>query len=259
MFLKEVVARTLERVEEAGRRVPLKEVERRAAASAPPRDFPAALLGRPFAIIAEVKRASPSKGALNPDLDPAALALKFLRGGAAAVSVLTEPFYFRGSLDDLRTVRRTVPLPVLRKDFCLLPYQVYEARACGADAVLLIAAALSDGDLKGLVELCLELGMAPLVEVHNEEELTRALKCRAPLIGINSRNLNTMEVDRETVFRLKPLVPKEVPVVAESGLSGHKDIVRLKEAGIRAALIGEALVTAPDPEAKLKEFLYGQN
>lgn len=259
MFLKEIISRIEERVEMAARSVPPSEIVRRAAASSLPRDFLAALLERPFGIIAEIKRASPSKGNIVSDLNPLTLAQKYERGGAAAISILTEPFYFKGNLDDLARVRQAVALPLLRKDFCLCPYQIYEARAYGADAVLLIAAILSEAVLKKLIKLCTELGMVPLVEVHDGEELKRALKCGAPLIGINNRNLNTLTVDKNTVYRLKPLVPDEVPVVAESGLSSPEDMAKLKRAGVKAALIGEALVKDSDPEAKLKELLYGQN
>lgn len=225
----------------------------------PPRT-PEATLRQQFSLIAEIKRASPSRGWLRPDLDPAALAQAYAQSGAAAISVLTEPAFFRGSLADLASVRGAVELPVLCKDFILDPYQVYEARAWGADAILLIVAALGLPELKALLELARGLGMSALVEVHQAEEVERALAAGASLIGINNRNLVDFGVDLNTSLRLRPLIPPDIPVVSESGIRTAQDVQHLKAAGVNAILVGEALVTSPDPGAKIKELLgtHGQ-
>jgi indole-3-glycerol phosphate synthase len=208
--------------------------------------------------IAEVKRSSPSKGVLRADLDPVTLSREYETNGAAAVSVLTDEHYFRGSLDDLRVVRQSIGLPVLRKDFFLDPYQVYQARAAGADAVLLIVAALEDGALLALLRLIEELGMAALIEVHNAAELGRVLatglgddRC---IVGVNNRDLRTFEVDLATSERLRPLVPAEILMVSESGISNRADVARLAAAGVDAILVGEALVRAKDVGEKVQEL-----
>ncbi|MDO8635283.1 MAG: indole-3-glycerol phosphate synthase TrpC, partial [Dehalococcoidia bacterium] len=216
-------------------------------------------------IIAEIKRASPSKGPLNPNLDVAQLAKAYKRGGAVAISVLTEPTFFKGSFADLETARKASGLPVLRKDFILEPVQVYEARSHGADAVLLIVAITSVGasrqvgtvPLRGLRELAASLGMAALVEVHNELEMQQALESGATLIGINNRNLVDFTVDINTTFKLRTLIPQGVTVVSESGISTPAHIARLRDAGVNAVLIGEALVTSKDPEQRLRGLLTG--
>jgi indole-3-glycerol phosphate synthase len=196
---------------------------------------------------------------IRQDLDPVALARAYEASGAAAVSVLTDKHYFQGSLDDLRAVRESIDLPVLRKDFVLDPYQVYQARAAGADAVLLIVAALKDGELQALLHLAETLGMAALVEVHNASELERALEVRSadgqPIIGVNNRDLRTFEVDLGTTERLRPQVPPELIFVAESGIHGRADVARLAVAGIDAILVGETLVRAPDVGAKVRELI----
>ena len=205
-------------------------------------------------IIAEVKRASPSKGALSPDLDPARQARLYQEGGARAVSVLTDED-FRGSLEDLREVVSSVDLPVLRKDFIIHPLQLEETRRAGASAVLLIAAVFSPGELEAMVEESLGMGLEPLVEVHTREELEVALETPARVIGINSRNLRTFHVDLAVVEKLAPLVPPDRVVVAESGISSAEDVKRLIAAGVEAFLVGEALVRAEDPGAKLRELM----
>jgi len=210
-------------------------------------------LRRPgVSVIAEVKRRSPSKGALADIPDPAALAAAYESGGAAVVSVLTEKRRFGGSLDDLRTVRGAVGLPVLRKDFVVTPYQLVEARAAGADLVLLIVAALEQQTLESLHAQSLGLGLTPLVEVHDEAEAERALAAGAQLVGVNARNLRTLEVDDTTFERIAQVIPESCVRVAESGISGPDDVARLAQAGADAVLIGEALVRDGDPEAAVR-------
>jgi indole-3-glycerol phosphate synthase/phosphoribosylanthranilate isomerase len=235
---------------------PLSAVQAEAERTTPPRDFVAALRRNPArpALIAEVKRASPSRGLLVPDFDPLHLARTYQQNGAAAISVLTDEHFFQGHLDYLEAIRREVNLPLLRKDFVFDPYQVYEARAAGADAILLIAAMLGDEELRSLHELTHKLGMAALVEVHDEAELERALKIKPHLVGINNRNLRTFEVDIETTARLRPLVPADVVLVTESGIHTHADVARLAAIGADAMLVGESLVVAQDTAAKVREL-----
>ncbi len=238
---------------------PLAGLERAIRARPAARDFAAALRAastRP-ALIAEIKRASPSRGPLAPDLDPITLAQTYVGGGATAISVLTDEKYFHGSLDDLRAVAALrLDAPLLRKDFICDPYQVYEARAAGADAVLLIAAHLEPELLCELHETARGLGMTALVEVHDEADLERALACRPALIGINNRDLRTFEVSLQTTCRLAPAIPAEIAVVAESGIftpQHARDLAALTRAdgapAVDAILVGEALVTAPDTRA----------
>ena len=206
-------------------------------------------------MIAEIKQASPSRGMLSPNLNPTDLAKTYADGGAAAISVLTEVNYFMGSIDHLAAIREIVKLPLLRKDFIFDPYQVYESRAHGADALLLIAAILSQEQLKGLLMLSHSLGLKCLVEVHNETEVERALLSGAEIIGINNRDLNTFIADINTTRRLRPFIPKEKIVVSESGIRGRSDIEKLKECEVNAILVGEALVTVGDVLTKMKELL----
>lgn len=256
MFLDKIVAEKRKELEQRQKAMPLPQLEVAIEQKPAPLDLAAALSGDGISLIAEVKRASPSKGALNPDLDAIALAKTYARCGAAAVSVLTEPKYFKGSGSDLEAVKNALPhIPVLRKDFILDPYQLLEARAWGADAVLLIIAILDYVTLQHLVAESHKLGMQCLLEVHNEDELKRALKCDARLIGINNRNLDTLEVDLNVTKELRPLVPSDRIVVSESGIKGREDIEKLKDWGVDAVLIGEALVTADDIPAKIKELL----
>jgi len=203
-------------------------------------------------VIAEVKRRSPSKGDLAEIADPAALARRYAAGGAAAISVLTEERRFGGSLADLRAVRTAVETPLLRKDFLVEPYQVLEARAAGADLVLLIVAALDDDTLRRLHDLARELGMATLVEVHDEVETARAVELGAELVGVNARNLKTLGVDQDTFGRLAPLIPGDRVKVAESGIFGPVDVKRFVAEGARAVLVGEALVKDGDPEGAVR-------
>jgi indole-3-glycerol phosphate synthase len=208
-------------------------------------------------IIAEVKKASPSKGVIRADFDPLALAKTYAANGAAAMSVLTEKKFFQGSLEYVRLIREHVKLPLLRKDFLFDPYQVYEARAFGASAILLIVAILTDNQIIELQDLARSLGMDCLVEVHDELELERALRCGVSLLGINNRDLRTFHTTIETSERLMRLVPSEVTVVSESGLSKVEQLARLEAQGVRAFLIGETFMAAPDPGKPLREMLEG--
>lgn len=255
MILDEILANKREEVRRQQEAEPLGELQALAAAQPPPRSFRHALSGTDVRVIAEVKRRSPSKGVLAPDLDPVALAGTYSTYGAAAISVLTDEKYFDGTLADLRAVRAAVDLPLLRKDFIIGQYQVLQARAYGADAVLLIAGTLDRDDLRDLLGYARDLGMDALVEVHNEEDLDIALDSGAPIIGINNRDLRTFETGLETTRRLAPLVPTEHLIVSESGIHSREQVESLRELGVRAVLVGEALASAPDPGAKLRELV----
>lgn len=226
---------------------PLAELQQQVADAPPARDPMPAFAAPGVSVIAEVKRSSPSKGALAEITDPAALARQYAEGGAAAISVLTEQRRFGGSLDDLRSVRAAVPTPLLRKDFIVTPYQLWEARAAGADLALLIVAALTQPELHALMEVAHEVGLTPLVEVHDEGEVDRALAAGATLVGVNARNLRTLDVESGTFARLAPLIPDDVVTVAESGIRGPADVREYAAAGADVVLVGEALVTGDDP------------
>jgi indole-3-glycerol phosphate synthase len=208
-----------------------------------------------ISVIAEVKRASPSRGELAPIDDPAALAGDYADGGAAAISVLTEERRFHGSLDDLKSVRAAVNVPVLRKDFIVTSYQLWEARAYGADLVLLIVAALTDPELEGLIERARSIGLTPLVEVHELDEVKRAVDAGADLIGVNARDLKTLEVDRDTFARLVPQIPDGVVRIAESGIRGPHDVIEYARAGADVVLVGELLVTGKDPRTAVADLV----
>jgi indole-3-glycerol phosphate synthase len=207
-------------------------------------------------IIAEVKKASPSKGVLRPDFQPAAIARSYAGHGAACLSVLTDVQFFKGSVDYLRQARAACSLPVIRKDFIVDHYQVYEARAMGADAILLIVSALDHGLMAELEACAHDLGMDVLVEVHDGEELTAALKLKTPLVGINNRNLRTFEVSLDTTLGLLPRIPQDRMVVTESGIMGPADVKRMRDANVHAFLVGEAFMRAPEPGVEL-ERLFG--
>ena len=230
----------------------LDELERAALAGRPVRPFRAALVTPGIGVIAEIKRRSPSKGDLAPDLVPAVLAKAYADGGADCLSVLTDVEFFGGAPDDLAEARNAVDLPILRKDFTVSEADVYDARAMGADAVLLIVAALSQSELSTLRLLAHQLDMAALVEVHDEEELERALDAGAKLVGVNQRDLRTFDVDRERAERLGARIPPGVIKVAESGIGGPDDAAALSGAGYDAVLVGESLVTSPDPAAAVR-------
>jgi indole-3-glycerol phosphate synthase len=235
--------------------VPLPDIKARAKAAREARDAVAALKRPGVGVIAEVKRSSPSRGALATISDPAALAADYEAGGAAAISVLTEQRRFGGSLDDLRAVRAAVDIPVLRKDFVVSPYQVYEARAYGADLVLLIVAALDQPTLAGLHDCVTRLGMTALVEVHDEAELMRALDAGAKVIGVNNRDLTTLQVDTTTFARIAPEIPAGVVSIAESGVTGPHDVLGYAACGAHAVLVGEALVTRGDPRTAVADLV----
>ncbi len=237
------------------RDVPLDRLKEAAARAPSPRNVLAALKGEDVAVIAEVKRASPSKGALAAIADPAALAMDYEAGGARVISVLTETRRFGGSLEDLAAVRDAVQVPVLRKDFVISAYQLWEARAHGADMVLLIVAALPQNALVSLVERAGSIDLVPLVEVHTEAELDRALEAGAEVIGVNARNLATLEVDRSVFPRLARRVPDGVIKIAESGIRGPHDLLAYAAAGADAVLVGESLVTGKNPRSAVADLV----
>ena len=263
-ILDDIVGACRRRLEEARTRVPLTQLEQAAEARQERRDFAAAIARRlkaggperadgaaGLAIVAELKKSSPSAGLLKRVYRPREIARSYERSGASALSVLTEERYFLGSLDHLKEAREAVRLPVLRKDFILDAYQVYESVAAGADALLLIVASLDDRRLRGLIELCGRQRIAALVEVHTGEEVDRAIGAGARMIGVNNRNLKTMEVSLEPSFRLRERIPSGLPAVSESGIRTAADLERLAEAGFDAALIGERLMAAEDPGKEL--------
>ncbi len=255
-ILGEIFARKKVEVESCQQTCPLSEVRSQAEAASPTLDFVGALgRGHVPALIAEIKRTSPSKGVLLEHLDPVRLAGVYATNGAAAISILTDRHYFRGTLDDLADVRHQFPsMPLLRKDFIFHPYQVYEARAAGTDALLLIVAGLEKVQLADLQALANELGMAALVEVHTQPELEVALSASSKLVGINNRDLHTFQTNLETTLKLSPSIPPGITVVSESGIRTAADVHRLAQAGVQAILVGEALVTASDPAAKVREL-----
>lgn len=238
----------------AGR--PLAAVQADMATAGPPRDFLAALRDAPdVALIAEIKKASPSAGLIRDDFEPVEIAKIYAREGAACLSVLTDQQFFQGHLDYLTAVRAAVNLPVLRKDFILDPYQVYEARAAGADAVLLIAECLEDAPLQELFSLIQSLGMTPLVELYEIANLDRVLALNPPLVGVNNRNLRTFETDLKHTIHLAAKMPENVLLVSESGIRTREDVIRLRAAGCRAILVGETLMRSPDIGEMVRELL----
>ena len=253
--LDEIVADVRADLADREQRVPLDVVKQRAQRAVPALDAYARLSTPDVAVIAEVKRRSPSAGAIASITDPAALARHYESGGAAVISVLTEARRFGGSLDDLVAVKTGVDVPVLRKDFIVSPYQVWEARAHGADVVLLIVAAMDQNALIALLERTESLGMTALVEVHDEEEARRAVDAGARVIGVNARDLKTLSVDRETFARIAPLLPSSVVKVAESGVRGPHDLIAYAAAGADAVLVGEGLVKQDDPRQAVADLV----
>jgi len=258
-ILDTIITEKRREVAEAKARVPEGLLRQRAAAAPPVRDFHAALARKgPIRLLAEVKRASPSKGVLCRDFQPVRIAGIYQQHGAAAISVLTDQVHFQGSLDDLRRVRAAVELPVLRKDFIIDPYQVFEARAAGADAVLLIAECLDDAALGHLHAQIIALGMTPLVEFFEPANLPRVLAAGARVVGINNRDLRSFRTDLEHTLRLRPQVPADRCLVSESGIRTRHDAQRLEAAGVDAMLVGEALVTSADIAAAVEELVGGK-
>jgi indole-3-glycerol phosphate synthase len=253
VYLDELLRSTRSRIEEAKGKITEDALEQRVASAPSPRDLTGALSGEGISVIAEIKRATPRAGDLDVSLDAGRVAAAYRDGGAAAISVLTEPEFFKGSLEDMETARGA-GLPVMRKDFIVDPFQVYEARAYGADAVLLIVRILGD-ELAELVTLIRALKMAPMVEVHTEGDLERAVATGADLIGINHRDLDTFEIDPDRTAKLAPRVPDGTVLVGLSGVSTRDEMLELERAGAHAALVGESLVTSSDPAAKLRELL----
>lgn len=256
-ILDEIMAYQREHLPGVMREMPLENLRAFASVAPPPLDFYAALHAPGVTLIAECKKASPSKGLLVPEYDPVALATMYARAGAGAISVLTDTRHFQGTLKDLRDIKeaglesRAVPgvragVPLLRKDFIFHPYQVYEARVAGADALLLIMRVLGDSDAAELLALTRKLGMEALIEVHSAQEMTRALALGPRIIGVNNRNLQTFEVDFENTARLREMVPQGVVVVAESGIKNGDDVAQMKTLGVDAVLVGESLVKSKD-------------
>jgi indole-3-glycerol phosphate synthase len=257
-MMDQLIAGAREGVEARRRELPQADLEARLGDKVEGRPFNEALVRPGLSLIAEFKRRSPSAGALAPDsIDLAAQVAAYERGGAAALSVLTDQRHFGGSLADLRAARAACDLPIIRKDFIVDPYQLYEAAVNGADAVLLIVAALSDGDLRALRQEARAIDLDCLVEVHDDEELERALEAGAEVIGINNRNLDDMSIDIATTFELMPDVPAGKTVVAESGISGRGELEELDRVGVDAVLIGTTLMSAEDPEAAVRELTGG--
>jgi len=254
-FLETVVERTRAEVEARRHQVPAAELESRLGPSRRGRPFSEALIDEGISLIAEMKRASPSRGPIRPGASVSDVVSAYQRAGASAVSVLTEPNWFGGSLDDLVEARAACDLPLLRKDFVVDEYQLLEARVAGADAVLLIVAALERGRMEELMGAASDLGLDALVEVHDEKEVEVAVEAGAELIGINNRDLHSLEVDLETTFELLADVPAGTVVVAESGITENEDVERLERAGVDAILVGEALMRADDPVRAVRELL----
>jgi indole-3-glycerol phosphate synthase len=254
-ILDRIVTEKRQEVAQKKRSLPVSALKARLDRRQASPDLASALSGNSMKLIAEVKKASPSKGVLRPVFDPVALAKTYARGGAAAISVLTEVNHFQGSLEHLASIKDEVSLPLLRKDFIFDPYQIYESAAFGADALLLIAAILSREQLEELLSLSRRLGLRCLVEVHNENEVEKARLAGADIIGINNRDLSTFAVDINTTHRLRPLIPEGRIVVSESGIKSREDVQKLREWGVNAVLVGEALVTASNTLAKMEELI----
>jgi indole-3-glycerol phosphate synthase len=253
-ILELIVAKKRSEIEAAKARMPLAELEALARRGLPARDFVGALRRHRPAVIAEIKRASPSRGVLRTDFDPGEIAKSYEKHGASCMSVLTDEQFFQGSPEHLAQARAACALPALRKDFIIDPYQVVESRALGADCILLIVACLELGKMAALESLAREFGMAVLVEVHDAAELEMALALRTPLIGINNRNLRTFETRLETTLDLLPRIPADRIVVTESGIASSADVARLRSRGVHTFLVGEAFMRAPDPGKALQQL-----
>lgn len=257
MILDEIAEQRALQLKREKSAAPLEYVKKAAEKAAPPMNFKGALSNNNLSVIAEVKKASPSKGIICKDFHPAEIAKNYEKAGADALSVLTEEFYFKGSSKYLKEIRRAVSIPILRKDFIIDPYQIYEARAIGADAVLLIAALLLPETLKEYAGIARSLGLACLMEAHNEEELEKVLKAGGNIIGINNRDLKTFNVDLDTTARLAKMVPKDCVIVSESGIKSHEDMQTVKSAGAKAVLIGETLMRSGGVAVTMRELRDG--
>jgi indole-3-glycerol phosphate synthase len=259
VILDDIVAHKRLEVAEARRRLEFAELRALAEVAPPRRDYVRALRPDPsdgsVRLIAEIKRASPSKGILRRDVDLLGTVASFVAGGADAISVLTDERFFAGSLDDLTRVSQYSTLPTIRKDFLIDPYQVYEAVLAGASSALLIVGIVEDGELADLITLQRALGMEPQVEVHDEDEVERALRAGAHIIGVNNRDLRTFSVDLATTERLRPLIPQDCILVSESGIHTRSDVERLQEAGVQVVHIGESLMTSDDPALAIQALL----
>ncbi len=258
-ILEKIVAAKRKEIEEAIRQRPLRDLMKAADTATPPRDFLAPLrIAPPIRLIAEVKRASPSKGLIRADFDPVAIALAYEQAGASCISVLTDVQFFQGSLEYLSAIRAAVKVPLLRKDFIIHPYQIFEARAHGADAILLIAECLTRQELKGLQQLSRDLGMHALVEVYQSANLDNALSTGTELIGVNNRDLSTFEVDLERTIKLRKQIPASCTLVGESGITDRSDALKLEAHNVQAMLVGESLMRQPDVATAVR-ILLGTN
>ena len=256
MFLEEMAAIKTEEINKRKTSFSLEEMKDMVSVLPSPRNLTESISKNgPMALIAEIKQASPSCGIIKGDIDIPKTARTYQMGGASGISVLTEAHFFRGELSHLRQVREAVSIPILQKDFVVDPFQIYEGRIMGADAILLIAAILEPGQLNELVELAQGIGLVPLVEVHDEEDLKKISGLDLPLIGINNRNLKTMEVNLQTTLHLMEKISQGALVISESGIKSRQDVERLQEAGVRGILVGEVLMRAADPARKIRELL----
>jgi indole-3-glycerol phosphate synthase len=262
-ILKKIIFRKLEEIQQGCETVPLQEMKKRAMVGPEPRGFVDALQAKldagQSAVIAEIKKASPSKGVLRDPFEPVEIAKSYAENGAACLSVLTDKDFFQGDNAYLQAVRQAVDLPIIRKDFIIDDYQVYEARAIGADCILLIAAAIGDAQMFELTQTAMQLGMDVLVEVHNEEELERALRLPLPMIGINNRDLHTFDVSLETTLRMLDKIPDDRIVVTESGIHTPEDVAKMRQYHVDTFLVGEAFMRAENPGEKLAELFFTQS
>ena len=257
MILDTIIAHKRKELAAEQRKVPLKLLEKKVINLPPTLDFGDAIRGNDTVkLIAEVKKKSPSKGIIREDFHPVSIAKTYAENGAAAISVLTDKHFFAGELDYLRSIRRTVDVPLLRKDFTIDPYHIYQARVAGADAILLIVAALTPAELRKFMNVADSLSLACLVEVHTSEELAIALDVEAQIIGINNRDLHTFHTDIATTFRLREAIPADKVVVSESGIDSREDVVKLQEAGVHAMLVGESLMRSPDIGQQMQRLIF---
>jgi len=256
VFLEKIVETKRKEIQRRKTRSRQREIEEMIPSFPPPRDFLGAVSQHaPMALIAEIKRASPSLGVIKEDVDVIQISKEYEKGGASAISVLTETHFFKGDLADLNLIKKTTSLPVLQKDFILDSLQIYEGRLSGADGILFIAALLDREQLKAFVGLAKSLHLFPLVEVHNEDDLKKASVLDLPLVGINNRDLRTFQVDLETTLRLKREIPSSVKVISESGIESCRDVKLLREAGVNGILVGEALMRSSNPGSRIRELL----